>query len=71
MNLGKVHCKNACDPNPEAQNLKKKPTELKSKKLTQTTKLCFDLLESYKHIDMNQSKCKIFFNDKYKQHIFS
>jgi hypothetical protein len=30
MNLGKVHCKNACDPKPEAQNLKKK-AELKRK----------------------------------------
>jgi len=31
MNLGKVHCKNACDPNPEAQNLKKKQLNSKEK----------------------------------------
>jgi hypothetical protein len=31
MILGKVHCKNACYPKPEAQNVKKTKTELKRK----------------------------------------
>ncbi len=31
MNLGKVHCTNACDPKPEAQNLKKKNWTQKKK----------------------------------------
>jgi hypothetical protein len=53
------------------KTFEKKKNWTPKKKLTQTTKLCFDLLQFYKHIDMNQSKCKIFFNDKYKQHIFS